>query len=186
MTVVTVYDSYVQQTNPRISSAERHAVTVAARRAEDIRAVKELGSRDHLFAGLRDDVNDYSGHEIRAAVDIAAGKPCWADVELWLPMHHEGGHLQHNAVADAFAGWIRAHHYTTYIRATGRVRNVDTDADHTPDIKVVPQPEWITRKLRAMAHYQSQIEIAALGNSGWFMDLREYVAHEGPAAARKS
>lgn len=167
MKVVTVYDSFVQPANPRLTDDENLCVGATQRRREDKSALRWLGIKEQLcFAGLRDDT-DYSSFEIRQAVDIAAGKPNWSDVELWIPMHHEGGHDQHNAVAEAFGNAQLTHRYASYIRQTGRVRE---------GAEVRPQPEWIRAKLLAMAEYRSQIEIEALGCWPWFMDLKEYIA----------
>lgn len=172
-----MFDSYTQSNNRKLDADEVWSVGAMERRREDIKAIRQLGSRDHTFGGLRDDTT-YNKHDLKAAIDIAAGRPDWTQVELWAPMFHQGGHDQHNAIAEAFEDFgTAAHWYTTYVRETGRVRlNANGDVKQIPTVEVKPEPEWILRKLKAMACYESQITIAALGCWPWFMDLKEYIA----------
>jgi LmbE family N-acetylglucosaminyl deacetylase len=130
-------------------------------------ALKELGihswsqsliadtADDSVFAeGLADDIKH---------LDQVLKPEC-----VWAPAYEEGGHEQHNLVAFA-AEWAfkdRVHPYLTYVRGSMRTRGTE-----------VPfEPEWVSKKLRALACYESQI--ALVGNTQpWFMDstLREYV-----------
>jgi hypothetical protein len=79
-----------------------------------------------------------------------------------------GGHEQHNLVAEVARTIFgdRVQPYLTYVRGQMRTRGTE-----------VPfEPQWVSRKLRALACYESQI--ALTGNTQpWFMDdtLREYV-----------
>ena len=87
------------------------------------------------------------------------------------PSYEEGGHEQHNAVAQAatsvFGGDVI--HYLTYTREGGRSRD---------GYLVKPDdPEWIALKLRALACYRSQLRIENC--RPWFtdlLDLNEWLA----------
>lgn len=90
---------------------------------------------------------------------------------VYAPAHEIGGHPQHGIVASAAVhvfGPAHVEHYTTYTRHGGRTttdRQVDFDA------------RMVSRKLRAMSAYRSQIEHAS--TRGWFVDhppIREYLA----------
>jgi LmbE family N-acetylglucosaminyl deacetylase len=87
---------------------------------------------------------------------------------VWAPATELGGHEQHNLVAEVARTIFgdRVQPYLTYVRGQMRTRGTE-----------VPfEPQWVSRKLRALACYESQI--ALTGNTQpWFMDdtLREYV-----------
>lgn len=87
---------------------------------------------------------------------------------VFAPLHEEGGHEQHNLVADvaarAFPG-KQIVRYTTYRRGWPVTRT------RTP----IPfDPTWPALKLRALACYQSQISLP--DTAPWFLDngLREF------------
>lgn len=84
------------------------------------------------------------------------------------PAVEDGGHEHHSAVGD-LAGAIfrgRVTHYMTYRRGEGRSTGVEVEYE----------PPWVTLKLRALACYRSQIEMAAAGCTPWFVgDQLEWV-----------
>ncbi len=87
---------------------------------------------------------------------------------VWAPAIEEGGHEQHSLVGEVAQQVFgdRVQPYLTYVRGQGR----------TVGREVPFEPQWVSRKLRALACYESQI--ALVGNTQpWFMDstLREYV-----------
>lgn len=88
---------------------------------------------------------------------------------VFAPEFEVGGHDQHNAVAECAArvfGPDRVTSYLTYVRGSAR-------SDWATE--VVPEPEWIIRKHRALACFESQIRLE--NTRPWFMDsLREWVA----------
>lgn len=157
--VVTIFDSYVQ-------GQRGHSVTAAQRRNEDISALAELGC-PVTFAGLRDD-QEYTPNQIVESVNTVLGGVNWPGMDVIAPAFEEGGHDQHNAVALAAQslGARSLMCYLTYRRGHARSIGQEVKADG----------ESVWRKLRAMAHYRSQIVNDALGCWPWFMDLREFTA----------
>jgi LmbE family N-acetylglucosaminyl deacetylase len=149
--VVIVYDGYVQ-------SARGEAVTAEERRQETIEACKILGAHSVVFLGLRDD----RAEETPPILDLLH-QYCPEPTEIWAPAYEVGGNRQHNRVATACrdmlshpccAGlrqWFPA--LTCYVTYTSVGKSVGS-------IRIDPQPEWIVRKLRAMACYESQIRIS--------------------------
>lgn len=83
------------------------------------------------------------------------------------PAREEGGHEQHNAIADLAVKVFgkRVVPYLTYVRGHGRSEGFAVD----------PGPEWIALKHRALACFASQIREPS--TRPWFLDrLDEYVA----------
>lgn len=111
--------------------------------------------------------------EIADALRVLAGDPGFDRV--FAPWPEPGGHEQHNRIgsiaADVF-GRERITYYTTYRYGGPKTREGS---------EIEPRPEWIIRKLRALACYESQI---LYGPRRFFMeDLREYRL-DGMAARR--
>lgn len=84
------------------------------------------------------------------------------------PMYEVGGHCQHNALAlaaiEVFGGRCRG--YATYKRGHTRTQT---------DFEVPHEPEWPAKKLRAMACFASQINLA--NTRPWFSNWdREFMA----------
>lgn len=107
---------------------------------------------------------------VRGAIAEAMRQHLDADLVIF-PLWEEGGHEQHNIVAEVaatvFGGkeWIR---FATYRRGSGRSRT---------DIEVVAEDDWPARKFEAMACYRSQITLES--TRPWFCSddcLREWVA----------
>lgn len=114
--------------------------------------------------------------------DMADRFPNWDGVErlmreydadhapelVFAPQWEGGGHEHHNAVgrlAELVFG-DRCRGYMTYRRGYGRSEGAT---------EVVPEPEWIAAKHRALACFESQI--AEPSTRPWFMDsLREWIA----------
>lgn len=89
---------------------------------------------------------------------------------VWAPAFHPDGHAEHNLVSLVARSLYgpRVRYYLTY--APRGHRQVDGQ-------QVVPEPEQIARKLRALACYVSQMEDPA--TRPWFyelLDMREWVA----------
>lgn len=158
--VVVVFDSYVQ-------AIRGNDVTWGQRRLETERALETLvpDSADWRFLGLRDDVNQPSITAIAHLVEQLG------DFEhVYAPAIELNGHAHHDIVGRV-ADWIwspgRVTHYLTYTRDKGK----STSAHRVP----VESGEWTRRKLRALACYESQIDIERLGCRPHFMnDLWEY------------
>jgi LmbE family N-acetylglucosaminyl deacetylase len=146
---------------------ESLGVTFAQRVEEAGCALKELGI--HSWSqSLGRDVDSY---ELLLGIlddDFKNLDTVLRPERVWAPDVEQGGHEQHNLVGsvalDVFGD--RVHSYLTYVRGQMRTRGTE-----------VPfEPQWVSRKLRALAYYESQI--ALVGNTQpWFMDdtLREYV-----------
>ncbi len=81
---------------------------------------------------------------------------------VWAPLREDLGHEQHNMVAVAALiafGEGRVRFYATYQRGYGRTRT---------ETEVRPEPTWPALKLKAMACYDSQINLANC--RPWFDD----------------
>ena len=141
--VVVVFDGWVQKMRGEL-------VTADERREETVNALKELGVvLPPIFAGFNDATPDWGGvrafmYQLRNSV---------APVKVYVPQQEEGGHTQHNALCVlTYHFWYpdAVVHYTTY---TDKGKSIGRT-------EVQPEPDWIVRKLRALACYRSQIAIA--------------------------
>jgi LmbE family N-acetylglucosaminyl deacetylase len=158
--VVVVLDSYIQVARGHAGS------TAERRRGETILALMELTvytPMSPLFLGLHDACPDWL--ELRAWLSARSHD----FDEVIYPAYEEGGHPHHNQVAlcvqEVFNGPEKKTRYLTYTRTHGRSRN---------GLEVIPTPDMIARKHRALACYKSQMEVPDCAS--WFMgDLREYV-----------
>lgn len=154
--VVIVFDSVVQVIR---GHKECDAVT---RREESLRALEELGTpRSRVrFCGL----GDHGKYSVGVISDVIKRTLGGEPEAVWAPAHEKDGHEQHNLVADACDRWNPTR-YATY-----------TTAGKTRTNKPVPieSGDWIKRKLRALACYNTQIDIEALGCRPHFMELDEY------------
>lgn len=157
-TVVTCFQSFVQE--------QRGGPTWQTREAETVRAVSCLGADRPIQLLVRDDKPDET--MLRSLLTHIRDADRW-DI-VFAPAVEEGGHDQHNLVGELAVeifGGFRVMLYLTYVRGSGKTRS-DCEAPY--------EPGWPSAKLRAMAEYESQIE---LGNtSTWFIDetLREWYA----------
>lgn len=162
--VVTLFNSYVQTYNPSLSPEEKIRVNAVNRNLEDSRAIAELGC-EVVTSPLRDDDTELTAKSVSAAIikllnEMDLPKP-W---DIWAPAWESGGHHQHNITAQAapLIGKLKGS-YLTYTNA----------GKSTKGTLVTPEPAWILRKLKALACYESQIEIAALGCWPHFLRSQE-------------
>lgn len=181
--VCVVFDSFVQ--------VERgNAGAFAERRRNETRmALMELTvypktPMSPQFLGLRDDAPDYE--QLRTRL-----KECRKAFEgdgIICPAWEQDGHEQHNGVArvcrDLWPAEQRTE-YLTYTRTGGRSRAI-VDQEKmclTSGFEVIPSPDMIARKHRALACYKSQMEVENCRE--WFMgDLREYLVLGGALNVR--
>ncbi len=157
--VIVVYDSYVQVTR---GDPNCHR---AARIGETQNALLEMGQdlQQLRLCGLRDDCH-YTHSEVIGSILSVLPVSAWETVtDVWAPAYEEGGHDQHNLVAQSVNS-LANHRYTTYTRGKGKTRT-----SHL----VTPTPDMIALKHRALACYTSQI--ANPSTRLWFRgDIEEY------------
>lgn len=75
---------------------------------------------------------------------------------LLAPAWEPGGHTHHNKVAEIAAGTWPADRVGRYLTYTPAGRSVPSP-DNPGFVTVDPEPEWIVRKLAALACYRTQI-----------------------------
>lgn len=156
--VLTVFDSAVQFQRGHVECAAHR------RRGEDIDAMKILGCQIQ-FAGVFDDI---ATREL-----VARALRCWHPTEVWLPaVLLQVGNEQHNLVgqigSEVYAG-AKIHRYLTYTQYGKCVTTA----------RVPCTGLMVRKKLQALACYQSQLEIDALGCWQHFIrDQNEYMAAE--------
>jgi LmbE family N-acetylglucosaminyl deacetylase len=167
--VVVVFDSYVQleRGNP---------VTWQDRRLETSCALEALGHTLEAglsFLGIHDTAEEPftdpriqpSLHARIAHLLSVIGEP----EHVWAPAIEQNGHAQHNVIGRV-AEYLwpgRVTHYLTYTRDKGKSTSANRVAIESGD--------WVRRKLRALACYESQIDIERLGCREHFCrDLWEY------------
>lgn len=170
--VCVVFDSYVQVERGNLGA------TAERRRRETLNALRELGMStsytNPLFPGIPDDAPDYE--YLRAWLKQRRDDARFDGIIC--PAWEENGHEQHNEVAricrDLWPAEQRTE-YLTYTRTHGRSRvHCCSDGSVMPAVEVIPTPDMIARKHRALACYTSQIEVENCRE--WFMgDIREYV-----------
>lgn len=167
--VCVVFDSYVQVARGFLGA------TAERRRRETYNALCHLRAPEPNFVGLRDDAPDYeylrTWLKKRRDDEVFDGIIC--------PAWEQYGHEQHNEVAricrDLWPAEQRTE-YLTYTRTHGRSRCIRDEAEGVskPAVEVIPTPDMIARKHRALACYSSQIEVENCRD--WFLaDLREYI-----------
>ncbi len=149
---------------------ERFGIFGVTRRNESEKALGRLGIgvfSDWYPLGVPD--TGTSCEEIvERLVSFGPGERVATPDVVWAPMWEHGGHEDHNAVNQAAVHLFgdRCRFYATYRRGSTRTRT-----EH----EVIPEPEWFARKLRAMACYESQINLSP--TRPWFDDWsREWVA----------
>lgn len=146
---------------------ERYGIDGVERRYEGYRAMKSL-SIDHDDLFLRDDDLDveYLERSLRVRDELLSPGIVWAP----LPEEFDG-HAQHDLVAqyaEKVFGRDRLRFYATYRRGSARTRT---------ETEVTPEPHWPALKFKAMACYESQINLD--NTRPWFAAddmLREWVA----------
>lgn len=152
----------------RSAKQEQHKIYWDVREAEDEAAFAELGIRSYEQWDFADTVEVAS-----TLADALADRLATVEADhVFAPAVEEDGHDQHNLVgyvADFVFGrrGIPVTHYLTYRRHHGKSQD---------GVEVEPEREWVTRKLRALACYRTQIETAAAGCTAHFLrEQREYV-----------
>jgi LmbE family N-acetylglucosaminyl deacetylase len=164
--VVVVFDSHVQV-------ARGHPeCTWEVRRAETEAALKELGAPPPIFLGYSDCQKATEQFENKLADDLARRfQHVPPDTKFWIPKQETGAHDHHNVVA-----W--ASETALYPRVTDRYLTYSAGQKSRDGIPVDFELPWVARKLRALACYKTQIEIAELGCWSHFMaDQYEFYAH---------
>lgn len=169
---MVIFDSHVQGEG-----------TAAIRRAEDRDAFAcFVDVRPKFLNGFKDTA-EYKDADIAEGIMTALLElhvPKVADV--WAPAIYQDGHMQHNQIGRV-AGLLGApvRFYHTYVRQVeGKVDGLSTSwASRTAMKPVESQPAQglhVTRKLRAMSCYRTQIETARFGCTPHFLrDQREWV-----------
>lgn len=145
--------------------ANRGGPTAATREAETSAALGVLGIYGWEQWRVKDDRPDW----VAVTRLMEGAREAYQPDVVFAPEFEVGGHEHHNAVAEIAArvfGADRVQPYLTYVRGSAR-------SDWATE--VIPKPEWIALKHRALACFTSQIELEA--TRPWFMDsLREWVA----------
>lgn len=174
---LVIYESHVQGEG-----------TAAIRRAEDRDAFACFeGVRPHFLNGFKDTA-EYKDTDISEAI-ITALLELHVDkvADVWAPAIYENGHAQHNQigrVAGLLGTPVRFYH--TYSRRAGKIHgemvNGSYDAEVCAEVDERPVESkpvklvHVTRKLRALACYRTQIETARFGCTAHFLhDQREWV-----------
>jgi LmbE family N-acetylglucosaminyl deacetylase len=156
--VVTCFQSWAQE--------QRGGPSHSVRQEETIRACWNLGATDWEQWLVRDDAPDA---EMLAALLIEIRDRQGWDMVL-APAFEDGGHEQHNLVAEMALGVFGEHRlvtYLTYVRGSGKTRS---------DTEVPFDAMMVSKKMRAMSCYRSQIAVE--NTRYWFCDetLREWYA----------
>lgn len=154
--VVVVFDGHLQ-------ALRGESVTASQRREETNAALRELCVLPALFMGYSDaqPLPETFADAVRGLIE--RNKP----EHVFAPAIEIDGHAQHNAVGAAVhAVYSKTAHYLTYTRTKGKSRG---------GIEVIPSPEWIVRKHKALACHASQIGVANC-REHFVGDLREYLA----------
>lgn len=145
---------------------EKYSITSGMRAEEGYRAMKSLDI-PNLVWSFRDDRPEWDDIHTKV-VNLRDGRIDWDTV--WAPLWEEDGHSQHNllseCVSDVFGDRVRF--YATYRRGSARTRT---------ETEVTPEPHWPALKFKAMACYESQINLPNC--QPWFAAddmLREWVA----------
>jgi LmbE family N-acetylglucosaminyl deacetylase len=163
-TLVTVFGHATAQ--------ERHGISAATRDHENVEAMKLLQPADWRTWDHPDILSESTREATHEAIvaDMLRLNTVLHPKVVYAPMMEENGHEQHNAVAWAAEVVFgeRVVSYATYSRGGRRTQ--------TPN-EVIPEPEWPAIKLKAMACYTSQINLANC--QPWFAAdemLREWIA----------
>jgi len=155
--------------------------TSAIRRAEDRDAFACFQGVLPEFLNGFSDAKEYKDADIAEAI-MTAMLELKVDriASVWAPAIYNNGHAQHNQigrVAELMGG--KVHFYHTYVREVeGKVGKHRHEYRDSPDvIESAPvKLEHVTRKLRALSCYRTQIETARFGCTPHFLrDQREWV-----------
>lgn len=154
--MVIVFDGVVQ--------GQRGAhITAEQRRRESMAAMRELTVAPPLFLGYPDTEDAPASLVDNLRNIIERNKP----ERVWAPAIEENGHAQHNIVGRCVRALFPAtQHYLTYTRTGGKSTN---------GVPVEIGPGDIQAKLRALACYDSQIELENC-REHFTRDQREFYA----------
>ena len=140
-------------------------ITARMREAETSTALRLLGV--HAWEQWTELDRDPDWELVRRTIANLCAR--YEPERVFAPAFEVGGHDHHNAIAEIAAdvfGPARITSYLTYVRGNGGRSEGDA---------VVPEPEWIALKHRALACFESQIREPT--TRPWFMEgLAEYVA----------
>lgn len=140
----------------------RYGITAATREAETLQAMEVLGCAWEQWNHLDDDP-DWALIE-RKLIE-------WRDVfdcdRVFAPAAQLNGHAHHNAIADIAARVFDSRIVTSYLTYTKAGKSVGQP--------VAYEPEWVTRKLAALACYRSQSSLANCAEH-FLREQFEYVA----------
>jgi LmbE family N-acetylglucosaminyl deacetylase len=151
--VVTVLRSQTQE--------DRYGITALTREAETQRAMWMLGCSWEQWPPLDTDP-DWEGIEMMLRNRADKYERCFA------PAREVNGHRQHNRIADIAQDVFGAERVTHYLTYT-------TSGKSTSDRPVAFEPEWVERKMAALACYRSQSSLANCAEH-FLRDQHEYLA----------
>lgn len=149
------------------TQADRGGATWERRQEETARALECLGQTGEQWS-IPDNCLEQGRLERELRLEMGRYKRRHRPGQVWAPALEEGGHWQHNSVGrvalEVFGPQVRF--YLTYRRGSGKSQGVE----------VIPTPEMVVAKLRALACYRSQIEEQT--TRFWFVNdpVREWVA----------
>jgi len=149
--VLIVYDSWIQY-------RRGDGITAEQRRQESVRAADILGV-EITFCGLSDERTD-------PAECLAALSPFASASQVWAPAFERQGNRHHNLVATAAQSIFPVvNKYMTY-----------TERGKSRGVPVPIAPGWILKKIKALACYESQIELPQTRDF-FLQDQYEYSSH---------
>lgn len=156
--VLVVYDSYVQVTRGADWCDRR------TRHNETDKSLAVMGIGHHKRCGLRDDVA-YEVDRLRDGFNFIGYD------RFYIPRYHSEGHAQHNLVSLAAQ---RAVEKLEPYRSVIFYGTYTTQGKMKLATEVVPTPDMIQRKLRALACYESQIRLENT-REHFLRELKEYI-----------
>ncbi|HWY34294.1 MAG TPA: PIG-L family deacetylase [Nitrosopumilaceae archaeon] len=150
--VVIVFDSFIQTHRGYLQCS------AVNRRDESIQACKIMGVDPPIFLGFSD-AEEYTPY-LEEKIIIALKRRFKAIEAVWSPAEEEYGHAQHNMVARACRaafGPLIKDQYLTYVNPPGQSYKSISGKE------VPTKPDWVFRKLQALACYYTQVTISELG-----------------------
>lgn len=152
--VIVVLRSQVQE--------DRFGITAATREAETAAAMEFLGCEWEQWA-YRDSAPDW----VAIASHLIDAKDAYGPVHVYAPAHERRGNEHHNIIADISRNVFGADRVTPYMTYTTAGKSVGKPVAYEPD--------WVERKVAALACYRSQSSLANCAEH-FLRDQHEYVA----------
>jgi len=154
--IVTVFDSYAQPARgiPGTSAVERDGETAEACYILGLEEVR---------LGFRDDMQVSPDQVWQRLKDVV---PDVRDMPKYLPAFEDGGHEQHNIVAQACSINV-IERYLTYTREPCQ------KSTSAREVSIL-EPEWIGLKLKALACFGSQFQPATGCAEHFLRSQKEY------------